>query len=77
MSVEADLQCVYRAPGIGKKESCNCGGAGYYVGVFRCLHPEHKDFCTLSRYDKYQQERICQFCPKRTDGPLTKAEPEG
>lgn len=70
MSVENDLKCVYRGGNVGSKESCSCGGKGYNVRAFRCTHPEHRDFCTLSRYHRSQTERICQFCPKITPDPL-------
>jgi len=70
MSLEGDLKCVYRGNQMQSKDGCNCGGAGYKVKAFRCTHPEHRDFCTLSRYHRYQTERICQFCQKIDPGHL-------
>ena len=71
MSLEDEMPCTYRRPGVGQKKNCGCGDRNYELAVYRCSYPDHKDFCTLSRYDRYQQERICQFCPKRHPGPLT------
>lgn len=67
MSIDGDLTCGYRRPHEGLKRNCGCGDRNYTVSVFRCTHPECRDFCTLSRYSRYQPERICQFCQLRTE----------